>query len=292
MTEKDGIKTYRILNLGAGVQSTALALMIEHGLIENVDIAIFADTGWEPPSVYSHVEWLKETITRFPVSIVQNANLRDDAMIAQVAGKRTAGHRFGSMPLHTRNPKTGKLGMIRRQCTTEYKIQPIEKYIKRELLGLEKGQRFPKDIRIVSLIGISADEASRMKPSPNKWQTMIYPLCDTPMGSGQIMTRAQCLAWISERYDNLRPAKSACIGCPYHSDSEWRDMKLNRPDEFADAVDFDKKIRRPAGMDSEAFLHKTCKPLDEVDFESLEDKGQMTFFDEQGNICDGGTCFL
>lgn len=37
----------RILSLGAGVQSSTLALMAEHGEIEKPDYAIFADTGWE-----------------------------------------------------------------------------------------------------------------------------------------------------------------------------------------------------------------------------------------------------
>ena len=43
-------KVFRSLSLGAGVQSTVLALMAErgdHGL-SKPDVAIFADTGWEP----------------------------------------------------------------------------------------------------------------------------------------------------------------------------------------------------------------------------------------------------
>jgi len=35
----------RILSLGAGVQSSTLALMIEKNLVPMVDCAIFADTG-------------------------------------------------------------------------------------------------------------------------------------------------------------------------------------------------------------------------------------------------------
>ena len=39
----------RVLSLGAGVQSTTLALMAAHGEIGPMpDCAIFADTGWEP----------------------------------------------------------------------------------------------------------------------------------------------------------------------------------------------------------------------------------------------------
>ena len=42
----------RFLSLGAGVQSSTLALMIANGELEPVDSAIFADTGWEPRKVY------------------------------------------------------------------------------------------------------------------------------------------------------------------------------------------------------------------------------------------------
>lgn len=43
----------RALSLGAGVQSTTMALMAAHGEIQPMpDCAIFADTGWEPKAVY------------------------------------------------------------------------------------------------------------------------------------------------------------------------------------------------------------------------------------------------
>ena len=49
----------RILSLGAGVQSTALALMSRDGMFDlSVDAAVFADTQWEPKAVYRHLAWL------------------------------------------------------------------------------------------------------------------------------------------------------------------------------------------------------------------------------------------
>ena len=48
----------RVLNLGAGVQSTTLYLWALDGLI-HFDKAIFADTGDEPESVYAHLEFLR-----------------------------------------------------------------------------------------------------------------------------------------------------------------------------------------------------------------------------------------
>lgn len=50
MKGKNGV--VRVLSLGAGVQSSAIALMIAEGEIEPVEFAVFADTGAEPDRVY------------------------------------------------------------------------------------------------------------------------------------------------------------------------------------------------------------------------------------------------
>ncbi|WSA82652.1 hypothetical protein OG930_06905 [Streptomyces sp. NBC_01799] len=47
--------TLKVLSLGAGVQSTCLLLMAAEGHLPGLDVAIFADTGWEPRAVYDHL---------------------------------------------------------------------------------------------------------------------------------------------------------------------------------------------------------------------------------------------
>ena len=77
------------------------------------------------------------------------------------------------------------------------------------------------------------------------------------------------------------------MGCPYRNDAGWRDMKINDPVSFADAVSFDKSIRNSGQLKSdqkEMFVHRSCKPLDEVDFRNLEDMGQINMFNEE---CEG-----
>jgi hypothetical protein len=50
----------RVISLGAGVQSTTMALMAAHGeLTPTPDFAVFADTGNEPAAVYEHLKWLR-----------------------------------------------------------------------------------------------------------------------------------------------------------------------------------------------------------------------------------------
>ena len=75
--------TMRVLSLGAGVQSSCLALMAPEGLTKHKpDYMIFADTGWEPSFVYEHVEYLKKAITIFPIITVERSNIREDLIRA------------------------------------------------------------------------------------------------------------------------------------------------------------------------------------------------------------------
>jgi len=51
------VKQFHILNLGAGVQSTALFLLSREPESKlKFDLASFADTGEEPAAVYRHLE--------------------------------------------------------------------------------------------------------------------------------------------------------------------------------------------------------------------------------------------
>ena len=259
----------RVLSLGAGVQSSVMALMVEEGELPMVDCAIFADTGWESEECYSHLDWLESKLS-YPVHRVSIGNIREDS----VKSFNTTGQRFASIPFFTDNG-----GMLRRQCTMEYKINPIRREI-RNLLCLKKGQRVPKDTFVTQLIGISTDEATRMKHAKDKWIQNIWPLIDKGM------SRSHCINWFNERYPTRKLGKSACIGCPYRDDKGWREMKMTDPKSFADAVDFDNLIR-DAGSNKvvhNLYLHRSHKPLGEVDFRNLEDKGQINMFE---NECEG-----
>lgn len=252
----------KILSLGAGVQSTTVFLMSLWGVLPKLDHAIFADTGWEPRAVYDHLELL-ELISNghIPIHRVGVPTLRSDALTSQVRGKASDGNRWASIPMFTKS-QDGSVGMIKRQCTTEYKIEPIEKAV-RSILGIK---RFPKNYEpIEQWFGISADEASRMRTSRERWKRNIYPLCNVPTDYLPYpYKRIDCLKWLESRRFGTVP-RSACLGCPFHSDAEWREIKT-RPDEWADVVEFDRTIRNCGGMRGQMFLHRSCKPLDEIDF--------------------------
>lgn len=261
----------RVLSLGAGVQSTALALMAAHGEIGPMpDCAVFADTGWEPRAVHEHLAWLRSPdVLPFPVHVVSAGNIREGL----VRGAR--GERWASIPAFTRSA-SGKTGMIRRQCTGEYKIVPIRRKV-RELAGLTR-KRSPRHPIVEQWLGISLDEAIRMKPSFEAWQVNRFPLIEKGM------TRRDCLRWL-EKHGYPMPPKSACIGCPYHSDAHWRQMRAEDPDGFADAVAMDRLVRTGfRNLRGELYLHRSCVPLDEADLDTLEDRGQLDLFADE---CDG-----
>lgn len=79
------------------------------------------------------------------------------------------------------------------------------------------------------------------------------------------LTREDCAAWMAANGFHEAP-KSACIGCPYHSDAAWRYMRDHRPRDWADACDFDRRARTIPGVDGEggAFLHRSLVPLAEA----------------------------
>ena len=244
---------HHVISLGAGVQSSTLALMAAHGFLTPMpSAAIFADTQWEGAATYSYLDMLKGKLP-FPVVTVSRGNLREMAL-RQQSGKRRA-----NPPLFLRNPD-GSRGILMRQCTGSFKTEAVQEYIKREVLGLRPKQRAPTDKVVTQWLGISSDEAHRMKPSPLAWLVNRYPLAMELRFS-----RAQCLRWL--RYHGYpEPPRSACIGCPYRGDAEWLEMKRDRPEEWQDAVEFDRAIRHGVkGVRLPAFVHDSLVPLEEAE---------------------------
>ncbi|MBA7567808.1 hypothetical protein ES708_09525 [subsurface metagenome] len=179
---------------------------------------------------YNHLEWLTEEARKCDIEVirVRKGNIRED--ILNAAELKT---RFASMPFHC--VYNSKPGMLRRQCTSDYKIIPIHKKI-RELLGYKPRQRIPKDA-VEQWIGISTDESHRVFGFyDHTWLNNSFPL----LAKG--MTRSSCELWLHENYPGLEVAKSACLGCPFRCNAEWREVKANEG-EWTEVIEFDNSIR-------------------------------------------------
>jgi hypothetical protein len=200
---------------------------------------------------------LEANATRFPIIRVGNGNLAKDA--AEVRNSVT-GRQYTRrlLPMFTKLPD-GKIGRMQtRGCTQEYKVEPISKYLK-TVGGVRYGQNFPS---IELSLGISTDEASRMKDSRWPWLTHRYPLIDLGW------SRQDCLKWQEAQRIPIAP-RSSCTFCPFHSKAEWRQMALESPQDFQKAVEVEKALQiahRAVKLQAEVYLTKFGQPLDSIDF--------------------------
>lgn len=288
------MKEFHILNLGAGVQSTALYLMSlrkEFG-IPWFDYAIFADTGDEPQDVYRHVEWLQSL--NGPKILIRNAKLRDpettkefdqkiaegwspsnetirdqflgrigDDLINGGSGRSRGTKRFASIPAYTVSKTTQAVGLTRRQCTKEYKTEVIEKCVRQDIFGLKPKERIAGRYFSHTYLGLSAEETRRVKNNMaifermKKWQKVHFPLWS--MG----WHRAMIKDWLKDKVPHETP-RSACTFCPFHDNAEWQRIKAS-PVDWERACHIDDMLRQGAhaaqNMVGTLYVHRSCVPL-------------------------------
>ena len=239
-----------IISLGAGVQSSTMALMAAHGEIEPMPaFAVFADTQDEPEKVYEWLKWLTAALP-FPVYTTTLSKLSDDLFKwgqSQIPAFTAAG------------------GLGKRQCTKHWKIVPVNREI-RARTGT-KGQRLPDGFACVWK-GISTNEVHRAKTDRERWITARFPLLELRMN------RHDCKQWMAKN-GYPEPPRSACVFCPYHNNREWAELKRD-PVEWAKVRAVEDRL-----MERGEFLHPSAQPLDEVDF---GDTGQLDLFN---NECEG-----
>lgn len=269
------ITKWNVLNLGAGVQSSTLALMAaKKEVVPMPDFAIFADTQAEPRSVYVWLDWLEKQLP-FPVHRVTRGNMTEDMMVLRTA-KDGRQWTKSTIPAFMQTPE-GSIGLLGRSCTADYKIAPILKNL-RKLCKIKRGE---KTVQITQWIGISYDEIQRMKPSRDKWTQHRWPLVEREM------RRHDCMVWLKKN-GFPEPPRSACSYCPFHSNKEWRRLKEYEPEAFAEAVRVEKELQRTKAltdnMRSIPWLHRSCVPLEQVDLSTEADAGQLDMF---GNECEG-----
>jgi hypothetical protein len=255
----------RVISLGLGIQSTAMYIMSSLGKIERADYAVFADPGAELPDTYKLWKdlnlWAKDN-NGIPL-IKKKKSLYDDILKSQ----DSSSNRLASIPAFTESG-----GVVRRQCTAEYKIRTVVQVV-RKLHGLSKGQHMKPT---TMYLGISMDEIQRMKTSTLYNITYEYPLID------ERITRGDCIKFLEEMsFYNIK--KSSCTFCPFHSNRQWKEIKQNYPEEWEKVVKIDRAIRDKSqkGLKDKLYLHRSLKPIDEA---YLQEDQEDLF------MCDEGYC--
>lgn len=299
-----------IISLGAGVQSSTMALMAAHGeILPMPTVAVFCDTGDEPASVYNWIKWLRPNLP-FGFVEVSRGHLASEQLKIREHQKKPGKFWAKSLiPAFVMN-KDGTRGIMGRQCTFNYKVEELEKHARRcvehkgprirawqkkhaaAMTALRQARKdkitcpawawdeMQSDALVIQWIGISIDEVYRMKPARHPWIKHRWPLIEKEMN------RHDCLRWM-EAKGYPRPPRSACVYCPFHSNAEWRRLRDDEPKEFARAIAFEKELQavkaKTDNMGGVPFLHDSLTPLDKVDLTTDLDRGQMHF----GNECEG-----
>jgi len=253
-----------VLSLGAGVQSSALALMLARAEIGPMpECAIFADTQAEPDGVYEWLRWL-ERMLPYPIHRVTAGDLAKASTTVRTSATGTT-YIKPMVPAYIDRP--GQRGIAQRHCTLDYKIAVIHREIRRLRMGRE----------VTQYIGISFDELHRMKPAQQPWMHNDYPLVE------RRLTRGHCLEWMTAQ-GFPTPPRSACVFCPYHSDAEWKRLRDEDPAAFASAVAYEQRLQTAYAqtpMGGVPYLHAARVPLATVEF---TDDRQTDLF---GNECEG-----
>lgn len=271
----------KILSCGAGMQSTALALMsCENAMglsgpfpmIPVYDAVIFCNLGFEPLWVMKQVAFIQNACREAGILFkMLDAPLYQDLM-RNFGERRTV-----SIPWWTLKADGHKAKMPR-NCTIDYKVEMISKYVRWNLLGYAKGQRLrDEDKKAHEMhMGFSFEEQRRCKESISPMFVNVFPLVELGL------TRVDNYAYILERW-GLETRASACTFCPFHKNAFFQYLRENEPAEYqklceVDCLLRDKKPMPP--MDSELFISQSRKRLCDLTPEECDD---AEYFEYRGH---------
>lgn len=193
-----------ILSWGLGLQSTTALEMSIEGDLPKLDHAIFANPGFEKNQSYDIFDFYEKRASSAGIQV----HRIDGYDIYQDNFKKR------SIPLYI----YGSGRQLKRQCTREYKIRPIQRLI-RELLGMPKtGRSHRSFIGSVELwIGITVDEIERAGVSEVGYIVNRHPFLELGW------VRRKCHEYLKARGLPI-PVKSSCKFCPYQRVQEWREL--------------------------------------------------------------------
>ena len=264
----------KAISLGWGTQSFGLAAMSALGILPPVDVAIHADTTHERRETYEFAARWTPWLEEHGVRVVTVENPRKGIIENWTA--------TGIMIAAYTTYEDGRAsGILRRQCTHDWKIMPIRRWL-----------QVNRDGQPVEMwIGISLDELERSRISDVLYIKNVYPYLEFNIslvgGTRYGLRRSDIVHWLQAN-DLEVPVKSACVFCPYHDRRTWREIQLASNGDWEKAVQVDEAIRHKCPGYT-CYLTSARKPLADCNFRSQEEQGQMTLWEAEE--CQG-MCFL
>lgn len=245
-----------VWSYGGGKQTAAIAALIIQGVLPVPDLVVMADTGRERSSTWRYLRMVTRPALReigLDVWVVQKAKY---ATVDMFDAKGMV-----LLPAFT-TLEGGTIGRTRAYCSNEWKKRVVQRWL--------TDNKFRP---VQNWLGISTDEADRMKDSDVGWLSHYYPLCDLGISRNQCVEIVARMGW--------PPApKSTCWMCPNMSDATWREIQRDDPEDFAQAVSTERLARE---KDPHVYFHRSGVTLDQVEF------GGPMFEGFEG--CDSGHCW-
>lgn len=251
-----------IFSHGGGTQSAAITALIVQGRLPKPDFVCIVDTERERASTWAYLD-----------AVIRPALASVGLEVHRIPASNWASidvFSSGSLLMPAFTNQTDLVGKLSGFCSDKWKVRVMQRYMRSIGVATNLQRRW---------IGFSLDESRRavrmMKGEEYQAGLVRFPLIhDVPL-------RRQAAIAIVEKMGWPTPPRSACWMCPNQGDHEWRDLKVNSPDEFAAACALEKEVQE---KDPFAWFHSSCVPLGEVDFTAPDD----LFADR---ACSSGGCF-
>lgn len=251
---------------GGGTQSCAIAVLIIQGKLPKPDLSIIADTGREKAKTWAYYDaHLAPELAKVGVTLHR--------VKATEWGWPSSGNNLvnskGTLLIPAFTDESGSIGKLTNYCSTYWKQDVRRRFTSAQ--GI-----MPRET--CCWLGYSYDEPKRWirkKESAAYLKGQLrFPLVDDfPCQREQAIQLVLDYGWPT-------PPRSACWMCPNMRDEEWIELRDESPEEFEEAIALDLQVRT---LDPNAFLHRSGKPLSEVQFRV--NHGELA-------ACDSGHCFV
>lgn len=214
---------------GGGRQSVGIGALIVRGNLPKPDIAVIVDTERENSSTWTYYgEILQPELARVGVDLVR-VKKSDFATVDL--------YRNDDLLIPAFTTQTGKVSKLPTFCSNEWKQRVVRRYLRS--IGVTDCDLW---------LGISTNEADRMKDSGLKWLRHVYPLIDLGFTVEDCIRVTEEVGWPPAFW-------SSCWMCPNKGKAEWLALT---DDDFQKAQRFEKRIQE---TDPFVFLTRTGRPL-------------------------------
>ena len=276
-----------VLAYSAGKASSVLLWMVLRKEIKKPEnfIVLNADPGMEDNRTYPYVDMMEIECHKVGIPFIKvKRNLYKEIMELKASGKK----RFDTPPFWTKDRQTGSIGRLMQTCTQAYKIVPMDqamrKYMDEHLSIPRKRKRLGNNV-VCKWIGFSFDEQDRIQQQKRKYIYHEYPLIT--MG----YDRKDIDLYFVERLLPV-PPRSVCNACFANDLAYLKEMWLERPRDWAKAVEVDEEIRDLSciGIRDECYVFSGCVPLREL--ASCQFVLDSDVKEQADHRCTSGHCFV